>query len=303
MIRTFTFIFWIGISLSGIAQTVSEVDPTFKRLKDLLINPSDEYVMVVAHRGDWRNFPENSVPAIQSCIDMGVDMVEIDVALTEDSVLILMHDKSLERTTTGNGLVRNLTYQQIRTFYLRDGLGRPTEWKVPTLEEALYTCQGNILINLDKAEKYIELIYPFLKKTNTVDHVAIGSYKSLEEMKEIAGTYLDSIYFMPKLKGSSKNVENYLGSYFSSLSIPIVQIKFESDDSPIRRYESYIKSSDKWLWINTITANRSGNHHDDMATYDIEGSYEWVIENGFNMIQTDRPVLLLEYLRKKGLHD
>ena len=50
-------------------------------------------VSVISHRGDWRNTPENSIRAIQNCIDLGVNMVEIDIKKTKDNELILLHDK------------------------------------------------------------------------------------------------------------------------------------------------------------------------------------------------------------------
>ena len=64
-------------------------------------DPNSKYVVVVAHRGDWRNYPENSIPAIESVIRMGVDIVEIDLKMTSDSVLVLSHDATANRTTTG----------------------------------------------------------------------------------------------------------------------------------------------------------------------------------------------------------
>ena len=73
-------------------------------LKEKLETPNDNHVMVVAHRGDWRNAPENSLQAIQYCIDMGVDMVEIDVRKTKDGHIVLMHDGSIDRTTNGRDL-------------------------------------------------------------------------------------------------------------------------------------------------------------------------------------------------------
>jgi len=95
-----------SFSTSCLAQSIGKSEQApIEQLKELLLQPSKTYVMVVAHRGDWRKFPENSIPAIQSCIAMGVDMVEIDLAMTKDSVLILMHDKTLDRTTTGKGKV------------------------------------------------------------------------------------------------------------------------------------------------------------------------------------------------------
>src|SRR5690606_30766812 len=79
------------------------------RIEDLrrrLETPRADDVMVVAHRACWKEAPENSVAAIQDCIEMGVDMVEIDVQATADGQLVLMHDDTVDRTTNGSGRVR-----------------------------------------------------------------------------------------------------------------------------------------------------------------------------------------------------
>ena len=60
-------------------------------------------MLVVSHRADWRNAPENSLQGIRNCIDMGVDMVEIDLKKTKDGHLVVMHDKTINRTMTGKG--------------------------------------------------------------------------------------------------------------------------------------------------------------------------------------------------------
>ena len=68
-------------------------------------NPDSKYVVVACHRGDWRNYPENSALAIESVIKMGADVMELDLKMTKDSVLVLSHDRTLDRCTTGKGLV------------------------------------------------------------------------------------------------------------------------------------------------------------------------------------------------------
>ena len=81
-------------------------------IQDKIANLKDSknnQVIVVSHRGDWRNAPENSLQAIKNCIKMGVDMVEIDIRETKDGHLVLMHDKTIDRTTTGKGLVKEWT--------------------------------------------------------------------------------------------------------------------------------------------------------------------------------------------------
>ena len=128
-----------------------EGGPLIDQLISNLENSKNDQVIVVAHRGDWRNAPENSLQAIQNCIDMGVDMIEIDVRMTRDSVLVLMHDETIDRTTTGSGAVQDFTYDSLQTFFLRDGLRHATPHKVPTLEEALMVSKDKILVNLDKS--------------------------------------------------------------------------------------------------------------------------------------------------------
>lgn len=83
------------------------------------MNRDQSSVIVVAHRGDWRNFPENSLEAIDNAVRMGVDIVELDVKKTKDGELILMHDRALDRTTTGKGLVSEATLDYIRGLKLK----------------------------------------------------------------------------------------------------------------------------------------------------------------------------------------
>ena len=113
---------------------------TIESLIQNLEDSENKEIIVVAHRGDWRHAPENSLQAIQNCIDMGVDMVEIDIRQTKDGHLVLMHDGTIDRTTKGKGKVKSFTLDSLKTFYLLDGLGKPTPHKIPTLEEAKLCC-------------------------------------------------------------------------------------------------------------------------------------------------------------------
>ena len=67
-------------------------------IRKAFLDPKSDRVLVVAHRGNWRSAPENSVAAIDSAIQMGVDIVEIDIHKTKDGQLILMHDDRVDRT-------------------------------------------------------------------------------------------------------------------------------------------------------------------------------------------------------------
>lgn len=124
-----------------------------------LRNSESFAIWLCAHRGNTlqgieSNVPENSLAAIQQAIDLDIDMVELDVRMTSDGVLVLMHDASIDRTTNGSGSVSSLTYEELQQYRLLSGDGLSDE-TIPTLEEALRMGNGKIYFNLDIANKNI----------------------------------------------------------------------------------------------------------------------------------------------------
>ena len=132
-----------------LASCTTQPAPTRADLiRTKLLTCDESSVIVVAHRADWRNYPENSLEAIQSSIDMGVDMLEIDVQRTQDGVLILMHDHDLNRMTNGTGNIAETTWEEISKLNLKDHKGNMTPYKVAKLEDALLLCKDRINIVL-----------------------------------------------------------------------------------------------------------------------------------------------------------
>ena len=105
---------------------------------------------VIAHRGFSGRAPENTLLAIREAIAIGAEMVEIDVTMTADGHVILLHDETLDRTTSGTGPPTDHTLEEIReldagTWFSTVFAGE----KIPTLSEALQTVKGRILINIE----------------------------------------------------------------------------------------------------------------------------------------------------------
>ena len=195
LIALVTFCLFLGCKSTP--KTIPDTNKVSKLIENLN-NPNSNSIMLIAHRGDWRNAPENSLQAIQNCIDMGVDMVEIDVRKTKDDVLVLMHDKTLNRTTTGKGLISEWTLDSLKTLYLKNGVNHPTKLKIPTLKEALELAKDNILVNLDKCYNYFDEAYDIMKETGMEEQVLIkGFNKTVSDVKQDLGNRLDSIWFMP----------------------------------------------------------------------------------------------------------
>jgi hypothetical protein len=133
------------------------------------------WVVNVCHRGDvTTKLPENSIPSYQSCIDLGVDVIETDLQKTSDGVWIICHDGTLNRTTTGSGSISSKTLKQIKSYYLRSmngGSGSTvTTHKVPTLAEVIDLCHGKTLFNLDKLsfDKFQD-VYNEFEKAGALD--------------------------------------------------------------------------------------------------------------------------------------
>ena len=109
----------IFLALTALVVLACSSEPQYANRAEKILaemnDPTSDYVIVASHRGDWRNYPENSIPAIESVIRMGVDIVEIDLKMTKDSVLVLCHDKTIDRTLNGKGLVSDFTLDSLKT--------------------------------------------------------------------------------------------------------------------------------------------------------------------------------------------
>lgn len=265
---------------------------------------ADNSILVVSHRADWRNAPENSLQAIQNCIKMGVDMVEIDLKKTKDGQLILMHDKTIDRTTTGKGKPGDYTLEELNKFYLRNGAGHKTRHKIPTFEEVMLLCKGKIMVNVDKGYDYFKDAYKILEKTGTVSQCIMKSDHTYEKVKEENGEVLNKMVFMPVVNLHKEGAEQIIDSYIKNLHPQAFELVFNNDSPEILRLIKKVKDSGSRIFINTLWPELCGGHDDDRAVElkEPEESWGWVIKQGAKLIQTDRPALLLDYLKAKGLH-
>src|SRR5690606_15062412 len=94
-------------------------------------------MFVQAHRGFSESYPENTMLAITKALEAGADRIETDLAVTRDDVIVLMHDRSLDRTTTGRGRVQSFTFEQVSQLDAGSWKGPQFAGeRVPTLAEA-----------------------------------------------------------------------------------------------------------------------------------------------------------------------
>ncbi|MBI5381716.1 MAG: glycerophosphodiester phosphodiesterase family protein [Opitutae bacterium] len=258
-------------------------------------------ILVAMHRADWRQHPENSLPAIRSALVLGADVIEIDVRRTKDGHFVLMHDGKLDRTTNGKGPVADFTLAELKKLRLRDGLGSVTREPIPTLEEALAEVQGRALVNLDKAYEWPDEVFRVVEQAHAQNFAIFSIVQPLDEFEKRYPGLLSRIRFMVVAGGKGRDANAVISAYLERQRPEILQLLFAQDNDPILGWIEKARAAGVRIWINSLWSNLSGGHDDDRALTDPAGAYGWLLDRGATAIQTDRPRELMRYLEKAGL--
>lgn len=283
-------------------------------------DPSSNYVVVACHRGDWRNFPENSIPAIESVIRMEADMVEIDVHMTADSVLVLCHDSDVRRTTNFSKLfkdqpdksakIKDLTLAEIKSLSLKRAHGVVIDTlRMPTLEEALLCTKDRICVNVDKGWDYYDQVLEVAQKVGVVDQLLIKGSKPIGEVAALEAPYEHNLMYMPIVNIQKPSGMELLNSYLDGGVVPLAyEVCWSSNgDGLFADVCRKIIAQGSKVWVNTIWASLcGGDGNDDDEAFmckDPGEVYQQYMDNGVSMIQTDRPELLIGWLKKTGHHN
>ena len=226
-------------------------------------------IEVVGHRGAAGLEPENTLRSIRKAIDLGVDSVEIDVRVTRDGYLVVIHDETVDRTTNGHGYVKDLTFNEIRR--LDAGKGE----KIPTLEEVLNLTKGKVVLQIElKAREATEPTVHLIERNNAERDVIITS-------------------FMHDLLGRVHDLNSALrtGAIFFDVQGDICQRAINVHSEAIHVYYRNVNSE---LIEN---AHKRGLRVSVWSPDEIEDMRE-MINLGVDEICTNRPDILLNLLKK-----
>lgn len=302
-------ILWIlavaGAVLSSCTSKSSEPANKAEQVIAALNDPASKYVVVVCHRGDWRNYPENSLGAIESVIRMGADIVEIDLKLTKDSVLVLSHDHTCNRMTTGKGDISTMTYDSLATFNLKTAhnVAIPGT-RITTLQEALEACKDRIVINVDQGYQYYNLVVKLTDALDMTDQILIKGKKAREVVaREMEGSRMMYMPIIDIQKPKGKDLfAQYEDWYAQTGEKPLAyEVCFSELNEEVEACCQKVIAQGSKLWINTLWASLCGGYEDDAAFEgDPDKVYGKILDLGTSIIQTDRPELLIGWLKKQG---
>ena len=274
---------------SVIAAALSIGQPALAHRSDdiwtALMAPPGARSFVAAHRGAHVEVPENSVPAIRRAIELGVDIVEIDVRFTRDNVAVLMHDPKVDRTTTGQGKVESMTFAEIERLRLLGPDGKPTAYRVPTLDSVLRIARDKIVVDLH------------LKVDRAPEVAAILRRAGIRH----ALFYADDALWLENMQAAWRGGETLrlaqsaeeLDAYLKEASPRFVHLTpdYLSRALIVRLDQRGVRGM----------ANVLGDP-DRAAAADGRASYDAVINSGVSIIQTDRPKDLIERMTELGRH-
>ncbi len=294
---------YISILFLIFSFQISNAQTRVDQLLTHLNNPKSNYVLVAAHRGDWFWAPENSLRGFQNCIEMGVDIIELDVRMSKDDVPVIIHDLTLERTTTGKGNVADWTLDSLKTLYLKDATGFITQERIPTLEEVMNFTKGKILIYLDKSVDKVEKVLPVLQKTGTLKQAIFVLDFPYQKAKAQFGNLLDSVLFVPVIADGMQNLDTYVQEYLTNWKPRAFQFRMKSYDGAAYPQLQQITNSTSKAFVAATWADHTIGHDDQISRTHPDEGWGWLIKNGFKIIETNRPQQLLAYLKMKKLHD
>ena len=259
------------LSFIGNAQTVS-------------LHHNISHFVVIAHRGDHTNAPENTLAAYQNAINAGADFVEIDLRTTKDSELVIMHNENMEHMTGEDKLVKDISLNTLRSIKVREKSHE--EWglhAIPTFKEVLKLCKGKINIYLDFKEADVAKTFEEIRDAGMQNNIVvyINEPHQLDEWQTIAPA-MPLMISLPKAVKTKKEMFDLM----DGLNVDILDGNYKEYNA-----ETVLaaKEMDIPIWADIQSEN--------------EGADDWnaALSLGLSGLQTDHPKALIDFLIKKGI--
>ncbi|PIB29655.1 hypothetical protein BFP77_05785 [Maribacter sp. 4U21] len=241
----------------------------------------DNEIIVCAHRAkNETGAPENSIAAINNAISKGIEMIEVDVRVTSDGELVLMHDSTIDRTTEGSGNVSDFTLEELKEFRLFNDSGVLTNERIPTLKEVLSLTRGKLYIDLDIANKVLfDKIYPIVNQYGMLNQVIFFASDNIGELNNMLEQN-PNVIAMP-LVNSQSDLNNY-----ADLNLNVVHYTSATFTQSLVQ-----QAKDKgWFIFMNAYVNSSSPEEDNF------GRIDRIIALEGNIVQTDYPVSVKQHI-------
>lgn len=247
-------------------------------------------IIITGHRGAAGLAPENTLASIQLALDLGVDRIEIDVQQTKDNKIIVLHDRTLRRTTNGHGFVKHMLYEDI--LKLSAGVKFSSFYqsqKVPLLEDVIDLING-------QAELIIETKYSFLYYPNIERHIInVIKGKQAKSWCKIISFNDRALFRLYKLDKEIRLGKLFVGKHAK------LPLSFDKglNFKPLRRYHFVDEIIVQHKYATKAIINKVHEFGKELHVWTVNDpeTIDKLISKGVDGIITDYPNLLLKYRR------
>ncbi len=269
-----------------------------------LIEKSKENIIIVAHRGSsGGNIPCNTMAAYEIALRQGADMIEADVSCSKDGKLFLFHPGMELPHLNKLVSLKMKKFSSISKLKYVNYDRTPTQFGIESFDDFLEQFKGRCFINIDKFWDNPEKIYEAVKRHGMLDQILVKSKlsKNVVSVLEEVSPELAFIPIVSETHPMHKELMNKKINYLGA------EVLFEKEESVLASDEfiDMMHRDGKLVWVNAIIYDHkrqlSGGHSDDSAlTVSEDFGWGWLADKGFDFIQTDWTMMLVDYLKKSG---
>lgn len=237
--------------------------------------------IISGHRGTMENgLPENSIPAMEAVLRNTTAIFEVDPRLTKDSVIVMVHDETLDRTTNGTGKVSDYTWAELKKLRLKNHQGEVTEFRINTLEEMILWAKGKTILNLDKKDVPLASIASIIEAHDAYSWVWVTVHNVAQ-----AQFYLD------------RNPKHYFSMHIRTSE---ALDAFKTSGLPYDRMIVYIgpeikeSNQDMYAYFNrrgVMCMISTAPSYDKLETVEMRADkYKKVFSDGASILESDLPI-------------
>ena len=275
-------------------------------MKNTLHLYNNDNVQIVAHRGAaGSNIPCNSIPAFDIALKGGASILEMDLFKSTDGKIFIFHTGKEPYQLNKNIDLTKLDSKEIKKLRLINVDFNPTQWGINSFDDILEHFKGRCILNLDRIGDCISDVIKVVERHNMKDQVLLKHApipSVLKIIEDVAPDYMFMPIYMEE-DNASEIIEkmniNYIGA----------ELVFKTEESSVIQpeYIESMKKRGKTLWGNAVLYNYkiplSAGHTDDVSMIDDpDKGWGWLVDHGFDIIQTDWTYQCCKYLKDRGIN-
>ncbi len=268
-----------------------------------LFENTRERPLVCAHRGvSGANIPCNTLASFKAALSQGADIIELDVSKSRDGKFYVFHPGMEKAHLNFPVLLSNLSSKTIKRLHFVNQDNTPTVCRINTLEEILSFLKGKCYINIDKFWIDIPGISEIIRKTGVEKQVIVKTDTKEKYLKQVE-KYASDFMFMPIVSKEDNITDELISKGVNCIG---AEVLFTSEQQKVcsEEYINYMHSKNMIVWANSIVYNYkavlSAGHTDDVSVQgEADKGWGWLIDRGFDIIQTDWCLMLKNYISER----